>query len=74
MPSFCSTCGRRSHKGLCDMITVSEPGKGTRAVHASRVDSGDLKQDVADKRLLVVNRWIKKERDPAKPKKKARKS
>lgn len=52
------------------MVVVSD-GRGSRTVHADRVDHGDLKQDIADGRTKVINRFIPK-KSPAK--KKARKT
>jgi len=75
MARWCSQCGRKAHKGLCDLVVIGDPSKGTvRTVHAKRVDEGDLKQKIEDKNVVILNRFIKKEREPAKPKKKARKS
>jgi hypothetical protein len=68
MARICSTCGRSKHKGLCNLVTLSD---GT-TVHADRIDSfnGDVRARIDDGEVKVVNRWIKK----PDPKKKARRS
>lgn len=58
MPNWCQFCGRPKHKGLCDLVQLSN-GK---TVHASRVDSyeSDVHEDILSGKVKVVNRWIKK--------------
>jgi hypothetical protein len=65
MPRTCPTCGRSKHKGLCDLIELSDG----RTVHASRVDGygGDVRKEIDAGTVKVVNRWIRKRPDP-KPK------
>ena len=46
---ICNICGRKAHKGLCDMATLDDG----RVVHASRI-----KDDMVDG-VKVKNRWIK---------------
>jgi len=69
MPSFCSTCGRKKHNGLCDMAELSDG----RTVHVDRIDAfdGDVRQQIQAGEVKVKNRWIKK---PAEQKTKARRS
>jgi hypothetical protein len=66
---FCSVCGRAKHKGLCDMIELTDG----RTVHASRVDAltGDVRAEIDSGKVKVKNRWIRK---PAPKKKTARRS
>lgn len=65
MPNFCSQCGRKKHRGLCDMAVLSDG----RVVHVSRIDSftGDIRKEIEAGVVKVKNRWIKK-RAPAKTK------
>lgn len=65
MPSFCRTCGRARHAGLCDMIELTDG----RTVHANRVDdyTGDVRKQISRGEVKVKNRWIKKKSEP-KPK------
>lgn len=69
MPAICRTCGRTKHKGLCDMVELSDG----RTVHASRIDSytGDVRAEIDAGSVKVRNRWIKKKSNP---KTKARRS
>lgn len=69
MGKFCRTCNRPKHKGLCDMVTLTDG----RSVHASRLDKmdGDVRVQIDKGEVKVVNRWLRKK--PAE-KKKARRS
>lgn len=55
MSKWCRTCGRKRHKGLCDMVELTNG----RVVHSKRVDlGGDLHEELGET-LKVKNRWIK---------------
>lgn len=57
MSNVCRTCGRVSHKGLCNLVELSN-GK---IVHADRVDAlnGELREAIERGDIKIVNRWIK---------------
>jgi hypothetical protein len=58
VPKTCRQCGRLAHRGLCDMVELTDG----RIVHASRVDSysGDVHEEILRGLVQVKNRWIKK--------------
>lgn len=54
---MCRTCRRPKHRGLCDMVELTDG----RIVHANRVAlGGDLHNQIGDS-LRVKNRWLKGE-------------
>jgi hypothetical protein len=58
MPKWCITCGRQKHKGLCDMVTLSDG----RVMHRERIEdfTSDIHEEILQGKVKVANRWIKK--------------
>lgn len=56
---FCKTCGRPKHKGLCDLVELSDG----RTVHAAKVDDPnfDVAKQVAAGEVSIVKRWKPKD-------------
>ena len=58
IPRWCKNCGRPKHKGLCNLVELSDG----RLVHESRVEDyeSEVHDDILMGKVKVKNRWVKK--------------